>query len=93
MTTKINLAILALATSILLVLPLYAASRAAGFFITVPRKLYTPALAQGSDPPPPAPIILTDERWEYPLGLHLEILEDPSSELTIEDVTSPEIDS
>ena len=36
------------------------------------------------------PIILTDEQGEYPLGLHLEILEDPTGELTIEEVTSPE---
>ena len=37
------------------------------------------------------PIILTDGRGEYPLGLHLEILEDTEGRWTIEDVTSPEI--
>ncbi|MGW8226536.1 MAG: 7TM diverse intracellular signaling domain-containing protein, partial [Anaerolineales bacterium] len=30
---------------------------------------------------------------EYPLGTHLEILEDPQADLTIEDVSSPEYDS
>ena len=35
-------------------------------------------------------VILTDARDKYPLGLYLELLEDPGAELTIEDVTSPE---
>jgi signal transduction histidine kinase len=48
------------------------------------------ALAQGSNPPGSAPLILTDEQGEYPLGLHIELLEDPGGELTIDDVTSPE---
>ncbi len=47
--------------------------------------LYGTALAQsGADP-----AILTDGLGEYPLGLHLEILEDPSGGLTIEQVSSP----
>ncbi len=54
--------------------------------------LCSTALAQGGDPPTPGPIILTDDQGEYPLGLHLEILEDPSGELTIEDVSSPDFD-
>ena len=45
--------------------------------------------AQEGDDSPVAPVILTDEQDSYPLGFHLEILEDPSGELTIEDVTSP----
>jgi len=48
--------------------------------------LYPPAHAQRGQPL----VTLTDAQGEYPLGLHLEILEDPSGELTIEDVTSPE---
>ncbi len=36
-----------------------------------------------------APLILTDKQDRYPLGLHLEILEDPSGKLTFEDVLSP----
>jgi hypothetical protein len=74
-------------------LPVYAASRATGFSRIAPENLFTPALAQGSDPPAPEPILLTDEQGEYPLGLHLEILEDPGGELSIEDVSSPEFDS
>ena len=46
--------------------------------------------AQADDSPRADPVILTDEQDSYPLGLHLEILEDPSGELTIEDVASPE---
>ena len=44
------------------------------------------AVAQSQDP-----IILTDIKEQYPLGLHLEILEDKSGILTIDDVTSPEV--
>jgi len=51
------------------------------------------ALAQISTPPAPEPLPLTDEQGEYPLGLHLEILEDPGGELTIEQVSSPDFDS
>ena len=52
-----------------------------------------PALAQTDEPPAPQPLILSDDKQEYPLGLYLDILEDPSGELTIEDVSSPEFDS
>jgi PAS domain S-box-containing protein len=46
------------------------------------------ALAQTSDPPAPELLILTDDQGEYPLGLHMEILEDPTGKLTIQDVSS-----
>ena len=39
------------------------------------------------------PLILTDKQGKYPLGLHLEILEDPGGKLTIEDVSSPVFNS
>jgi signal transduction histidine kinase len=55
--------------------------------------LCTPVLAQTGDPSPREPLILTDQQGEYPLGLHLEILEDPSGELTIERVSSPEFET
>jgi len=38
------------------------------------------------------PVVLSDEQDEYPLGLHLEILEDPTRQLTIEEVASSEFD-
>lgn len=38
-------------------------------------------------------IVLTDAQEQYPLGLHLELLEDKNREWTIDDVTSPEIAS
>jgi signal transduction histidine kinase/PAS domain-containing protein len=47
--------------------------------------------AQGGDTTESASlVVLTDEQGEYPLGLHLEILEDPDGQLTIEQVASPE---
>ncbi len=39
------------------------------------------------------PVILTDARDKYPLGQYLEILEDATAELTIDDVTSPEYEA
>ena len=45
-----------------------------------------PAWAQGDN----EPLILDDPQTSYPLGLHLEYLEDPGGNLTIEDVTGPE---
>ncbi|NEQ78270.1 MAG: response regulator, partial [Okeania sp. SIO2C9] len=38
------------------------------------------------------PVILTDENTEYHLGLNLEIFEDRTRKLTIDDITSPEIE-
>ena len=35
------------------------------------------------------PVLLVDGQGKYPLGLHLEILEDPAGKLTIEDMASP----
>ncbi len=39
------------------------------------------------------PIILTDGQEEYPVGLHLEILEDPGGLLTLEEVSSGTYDA
>ncbi|MBV7327029.1 response regulator [Chloroflexi bacterium TSY] len=36
------------------------------------------------------PLLLTDEQEAYPLGLHMEILEDAEKQWTIDDVASPE---
>ncbi len=38
------------------------------------------------------PVVLTDDKGEYSLGLHLEILEDKTGKLTFEDVKKPEND-
>jgi hypothetical protein len=40
-----------------------------------------------------ATVILNDEQDVYPLGFYLEILEDPSGKLTIEEITSPEFEN
>ena len=92
MATKIKFGILALSASILIILTLDAGSKANGFPGNAPIKLFTPVSAQSEDPPTSKPLILTDEKAEYPLGLYLEILEDPGGELTIDDVSSPEFD-
>ena len=55
--------------------------------------LWFPSLAQESNPPEPEPLVLTDETGKIILGKHIDILEDPSGELTINDVTTPEIAS
>jgi signal transduction histidine kinase/PAS domain-containing protein len=52
--------------------------------------LSIPVLAQSSNPPAQEPLIFTDEQGEYPLGRHMDIFEDPSGELTFEEVSSPE---
>ncbi|MBE9509296.1 MAG: PAS domain S-box protein [Bacteroidetes bacterium] len=39
-----------------------------------------------------APVILNDKQDVYSLGLHLEILKDPSGKLTIDEITSPEFE-
>ncbi len=51
------------------------------------------ALAQSADASEAAPIVLTDDQDRFLLGRHLEILEDPGGELTIEDVTSPDFEA
>jgi len=40
-----------------------------------------------------APVILNDNQNIYPLGLHLDILEDPSGKLTIEEVASHQFEN
>jgi signal transduction histidine kinase len=47
--------------------------------------------AQGGAIPAPAPVVLTEAQGEYPLGRHLELLEDKNKAWTIDDVTSPEL--
>ena len=50
---------------------------------------WVPALAQSVDPKPPPLLILNDDQGEYKLGHYLQILEDPASNLTIQEVSSP----
>ena len=76
-----------------MILSIFATSRAAGFSPTASLKLDDSTTWQKGDASTAEPVVLTDEQGQYPLGLHLEILEDPSGELTIEDVTSPAFDS
>jgi signal transduction histidine kinase len=94
MITKTKFRLLAFTLFAGLILSVGAICMLSGFGHLPPVKLlYTLALAQSSDPSPPESLTLTDEMVEYPLGLHLEILEDPSGELTIDEVSSSEFDS
>ena len=45
-------------------------------------------VAQDTDPGVTRPVIVSDEEAQVPLGRYLEILEDPSGELTIDEVAS-----
>jgi signal transduction histidine kinase len=54
--------------------------------------LRTPVMAQSGDSMP-APVVLTDGQGKYPLGLALEILEDPGKALSIEQVSSSQYDT
>ncbi|MGD9200748.1 MAG: 7TM diverse intracellular signaling domain-containing protein, partial [Chitinispirillia bacterium] len=53
----------------------------------LPTKTHTKTHAHAVDP-----VILNDREDEYPLGLHLEILNDPARQFSIEEVASPEFD-
>ena len=52
-----------------------------------------PSMAQSGSLSSAGPVVLTDEQGEYPLGLHMDILEDPGRQLTIEEVSSPAFDA
>ncbi len=93
MNIKHSLKILAVAIPILLLLSGYSASQTLGFFFNAPTRVYPGAKAQGNVTPTPQPLVLTDQQEKYALGQHLEILVDPSSALTIDDVSSPAYDA
>jgi signal transduction histidine kinase len=76
-----------------MVLSVHISSRAAGLSPTAFRPQDNRSIAQATNSSEPEPLTLTDGQAEYPLGLQLEILEDPSRELTIEQVSSLAFDS
>ena len=53
------------------------------FPVLLPIWLASVATAEGNRAQQPGPLVLTNEQTEYPLGLHMELLEDPSLKLTI----------
>ncbi len=89
MITKTKLILIAIPTTILLIwfaLPTFGAGE------------ISPAAFAKVESRPAAqitlnPLVLTDQQEKYPLGLHLELLEDPSRKLTIEQVSSPAFDA
>ena len=81
MDRKISSKRLAIVLPSILVLIVAVVTQAAVFLPAPQKKL---PFASPSDP-----VILTDGQQEYQLGLHLDLLEDPSRSLTIEDVISP----
>ena len=58
-----------------------------------PAQRESPSLATRGDPHPLVAVVLTNGQGEYPLGLHMEILEDPGGQLTFEEVSSPSFDA
>jgi signal transduction histidine kinase len=93
MNLRHRLIFTAFTASVLLILLIFATSQAAGLTPTASLKLDGSNVWQKGETSTLAPVVLTDGQGQYPLGLHLEILEDPSGELTIEDVTSPAFES
>ncbi len=93
MNSKAKRIVLACAVCVLIVLLAHTSNRAAGFLPATFKQQSTFSVMQATNPSEPEPLTLTDDQGQYPLGLHLEILEDPSGEITIEQVSSPEFDS
>jgi signal transduction histidine kinase len=93
MKSRAKLRILAFVLSIPVLLAFYGIVREPGIFQTASMQLFSSALAQSDDLPILEPVVLNENQDAYPLGAYLELLEDPSGELTIEEVSSPEYDS
>jgi hypothetical protein len=89
MNNKNRRGILALTAFILINLLAVVFSRASGLSQTGAFMLHPLRQDQISDTSTPGPVLLTDEQGQYPLGLHMSILEDPGGILTIDQVTSP----
>ena len=90
MNTRLQYKIPVIITIISLTLSVYTTSRAAGHSLDAPKKIDIPGRMQAREMNSAEQLVLTDEQEEYPLGLHLELLEDPGGGLTITDVSSPE---
>jgi hypothetical protein len=93
MKTRNKLAILALIFSTALILTGFTTSRAGGLSPLATNELIAPRVIQGSVSSAPGGISLIDEQTQYPLGLGMDILEDPDGKLTIEEVSSPAFDT
>lgn len=91
MQIKSRLLLLALTAYILLLFLLTTSNL--GLALPISLKLSATAMAQSSNPNSLEPLILNDQQSEYPLGLHLQILEDPTGKLAIDDVSSPAYNS
>ena len=62
-------------------------------FLIIILMLHAPSHAAGLFQNAPGDLVLTDSQETYPLGLHMDILEDPGGELTIDDVSSAAYDA
>jgi len=89
MNNKNRLGILALTAFILISLLALAFSRASGFSRIGALMQDRLKKAQVSGTSAPGPVVLTDDQAQYPLGLHMKLLEDPGGKLTIDQVASP----
>ncbi len=93
MHNKTRLGIRAITAFILIGLSAVVFSRASGLSQTGKLKADPLQQARSGSPSAPGAVVLTDGQVEYPLGLHMEILEDSSGKLTIDQVSSPAYDS
>ncbi len=93
MNIKNSHKILIMTVPILLLLIGFAVSQPYEFLLRAPKKFSSGAVAQVGTPFASQPLVLTDQQGKYSLGSHLEILEDPGNELTIDQVSSPAFDS
>jgi signal transduction histidine kinase len=88
MHIKLEFKFLAFAAFLLLILTAFAIPRSIAASHTISTKATTNEKRSREASSLVEPVILTDRQGKYPLGLHLEILEDPSANLTITDVSS-----
>ena len=93
MNSKAKRIVLAGAACILIILSAHTTTRAAGFSSPAFRPPDVSYQVIATNPTEPEPLLLTDGQAEYPLGMHLGIYEDPSGELTIDQVSAPVFNS
>jgi signal transduction histidine kinase len=91
MNTRHNLWIIVFIVPVYCLLAAVSIARGAGNDFIVPITRVPSVIQQSGDPVLSDSLVLTDTQTRYPLGLKLDILEDPSGELTIEDVSSPAV--
>lgn len=89
MNTRHSRLIIVFIIPVFCILAMVSVARAAEGVFDTPPGQSSLAAEKSSDSTLTNTLVLTDSQGVYPLGLHLDLLEDPTGQLTIEDVTSP----